>query len=208
MFTFILYFLHKYYIIRIYNIDIYFHFTLEGGIRMYESTTELAENKLLVLFIIKTVKFPISNSQLTDIVLENGFINYFVLQQYISELISSKFLTYKDINDKKLLSITEKGSNVLSFFKDRIPENKISSIEEYLKNKLEQIKKELTLSASYTVSEDSSFIVSLKALENETLLMDLKLSVASNKQAMDLCNKWKTSSAEIYNKIVHLLISD
>lgn len=208
MFTFILYFLHKYYIIRIYNIGIYFHFTLEGGIRMYESTTELAENKLLVLFIIKTVKFPISNSQLTDIVLENGFINYFVLQQYISELISSKFLTYKDINDKKLLSITEKGSNVLSFFKDRIPENKISSIEEYLKNKLEQIKKELTLSASYTVSEDSSFIVSLKALENETLLMDLKLSVASNKQAMDLCNKWKTSSAEIYNKIVHLLISD
>ena len=208
MFTFILYFLHKYYIIRIYNIDIYFHFTLEGGIHMYESTTELAENKLLVLFIIKTVKFPISNSQLTDIVLENGFINYFVLQQYISELISSKFLTYKDINDKKLLSITEKGSNVLSFFKDRIPENKISSIEEYLKNKLEQIKKELTLSASYTVSEDSSFIVSLKALENETLLMDLKLSVASNKQAMDLCNKWKTSSAEIYNKIVHLLISD
>ena len=77
-----------------------------------------------------------------------------------------------------------------------------------MKNKLEQIKKELTLSASYTVSEDSSFIVSLKALENETLLMDLKLSVASNKQAMDLCNKWKTSSAEIYNKIVHLLISD
>ena len=175
---------------------------------MYESTTELAENKLIVLFIIKTVKFPISNSQLTDIVLENGFINYFVLQQYISELISSKFLTYKDINDKKLLCITEKGSNVLSFFKDRIPENKISSIEEYLKNKLEQIKKELTLSANYTVSEDNSFIVSLKALEGETLLMDLKLSVASNKQAMDLCNKWKNNSAEIYNKIVNLLIGD
>lgn len=175
---------------------------------MYESTTELAENKLLVLFIIKTVKVPISNSQLTDIVLENGVINYFVLQQYVSELISSKFLAYKDANGKKLISITEKGANVLSFFKDRIPESKISSIEEYLKNKLEQIKKELTLSANYTVSEDGNFIVSLKALENETLLMDLKLSVASNKQAMDLCNKWKANSAEIYNKIVQLLIDD
>ncbi len=175
---------------------------------MYESTTELAENKLLVLYIIKTVKTPISNSQLTDIVLENGFINYFMLQQYISELISSEFLAYKDINEKKLIYITEKGSSVLSFFKNRIHENKILSIENYIKTKIDQIKKELTLNASYTISEDNNFIVSLQAIENGSILMDLKLSVASNKQAIDLCNKWKANSVEIYTKIIHLLIED
>lgn len=175
---------------------------------MYESTTELAENKLLVLYIIKAVKTPISNSQLTDIVLENGFINYFMLQQYISELISSEFLAYKDINGKKLIYITEKGSSVLSFFKNRIHENKILSIENYIKNKIDQIKKELTLNASYTISEDNNFIVSLQAIENGSILMDLKLSVASNKQAIDLCNKWKANSVEIYTKIIHLLIED
>lgn len=56
---------------------------------MYDSTLELAENKLL-LYIIKSIKYPISNTQLTDIVLENSFINYFMLQQYVSELISSE----------------------------------------------------------------------------------------------------------------------
>ncbi|MGL4873967.1 MAG: DUF4364 family protein, partial [Clostridium sp.] len=42
-----------------------------------ESSLELAENKLLVLYILKLLKQPITNTQLTEIVLENSFINYF-----------------------------------------------------------------------------------------------------------------------------------
>ena len=53
---------------------------------MYENSAELAENKLLVLYVIKSLRQPISKTQLTEIILENNFINYFTLQQYISEL--------------------------------------------------------------------------------------------------------------------------
>ena len=58
---------------------------------MYENSAELAENKLLVLYVIDSLKYPITNTQLTEIILENNFINYFTLQQYISELIASDF---------------------------------------------------------------------------------------------------------------------
>ena len=96
---------------------------------MYEeSSLELAENKLLLLYILKTLKQPISNTQLTEIVLENSFINYFTLQQYIAELDESKFIEYTEVMDKKLLKLTDKGENVLSFFKDRISPSKISLI--------------------------------------------------------------------------------
>ena len=87
---------------------------------MYENSAELAENKLLVLYVIKSLKQPISNTQLTEIILENNFINYFTLQQYISELEYSNFVKYIEKNAKKLISITDKGENVLSFFTDRI----------------------------------------------------------------------------------------
>ena len=53
---------------------------------MYENSAELAENKLLVLYVIKSLRQAISKTQLTEIILENNFINYFTLQQYISEL--------------------------------------------------------------------------------------------------------------------------
>ena len=52
---------------------------------MFENSAELAENKLLLLYILQVLKRPISNSQLTEIILENNLINYFTLQQYISE---------------------------------------------------------------------------------------------------------------------------
>ena len=175
---------------------------------MYENTLELAENKLLLLYIIKSIKYPISNTQLTEIVLENSFINYFMLQQYISELISSDFLKYTEHNSKQVLHLTDKGENVLHFFKDRISPGKIKVVDDYLKRKIESIKKELNISADYTLDNGNSFLVNLKALENDSLLIDLKINVVSKKQAIALCTKWKDSPSEIYTKIINALIEE
>ncbi|GIM28670.1 hypothetical protein CPJCM30710_13360 [Clostridium polyendosporum] len=175
---------------------------------MNENTLELAENKLLLLYIIKSIKYPISNTQLTEIVLENSFINYFLLQQYISELIASEFLKYEENDTKKLLRLTDKGDNVLYFFKDRISHQKISLIDDYISERIDIIKKELTITSDYTLDNNDTFLVNLKAVEDNTLLIDLKVNVASKKQAIALCTKWKENPSDIYNKIFQVLIND
>ena len=175
---------------------------------MYESSSELAENKLLMLYVLKSIKNPISNTQLTEIILENNFINYFTFQQYLSELEDSEFVEYSEANDKKLLVLTKKGDNVLSLFKDRLSQSKISIIDEYIKDKLELIKKELDIQGDYTIGNNDSFIVNLKAVENQALLLELKLSVPSKKQAVDICAKWKENPSEIYHNIINLLINE
>lgn len=174
---------------------------------MYENSSELAENKLLMLYILKSIKDPISNVQFTEIILENNFMNYFIFQQYLSELESSKFVEYHENNDKKLLSLTEKGDNVLSLFKDRLSPSKISIINEYVKEKWESIKRELTIQSDYTLANNDGFIVDLKAVENDGLLMELKLAVPSKEQATSICSKWKENPSEIYNHIINLLIN-
>lgn len=175
---------------------------------MYESSSELAENKLLMLYVLKSIKDPISNTQLTEIILENNFMNYFTFQQYLAELEDSKFVEYHEANDKKLLALTEKGDNVLSFFKDRISPSKIAIIVDYIKDKIGSIKKELTIQADYTLGEsDDSFIVDLKAIEDQSLLMELKLSVPTKKQATSICTKWKENPSEIYTNIINIFIN-
>lgn len=144
---------------------------------MYENSAELAENKLLVLYVIQSLKQPISKTQLTEIILENNFINYFTLQQYISELESSEFVGYVEKNNKKLITITKKGENVLSFFNERISPIKRDIIDNYISKTIDNIKKELTIHSDYTIEKNNSFIVDLKALEDEILLIDLKISV-------------------------------
>lgn len=175
---------------------------------MYENSTELAENKLLVLYVIKTLKQSISNTQLTEIILENNFINYFTLQQYISELVSSEFLRYDEVNDKNLLTLTNKGDNVLSFFNSRISPLKKKIIDDYLLTMMDSIKKELTIHSDYTISENDMFLVDLKAFEGDSLLMELKLSVPTKKQANNLCNDWKENTSQIYNNIINTLFSE
>ena len=175
---------------------------------MFENTTELAENKLLILYILNSLKGPISNNQLTEIVLENNLMNYFTLQQYISELETSEFFKYENHNDKKLLTITEKGENVLSFFKDRISPSKISVLDDYLSKKIATIKKELTIQSDYTPIKDDIFLVELKAFEDDSVLIDLKISVPSKKHAVSLCSNWKNNYSSIYTEIINLLITD
>lgn len=173
---------------------------------MFEDALDLAENKLLLLYIFYKIKLPISNIQITQIILENNFINYFTLQQYITELISSNMLEYTELNGKQRLHISQKGDNVLSLFKGRISESKIVLIDNYLKAHIENIKKELTVSADYTIENNNNYLVNLTASENSFTLIDIKLSVASNKQAQNLCTKWRNRPSDLYAKIINLLI--
>ena len=175
---------------------------------MFENTSELAENKLLLLFVLKLLKEPISNSQLTEIILENNLINYFTFQQYISELENSKFIKYKQKNDKQLIYLTEQGENVLSFFENRISEDKKALLAEYISQKIGLIKNELTIQSDYIPTKNESFLVDLKAFEEEDILIDIRLSVPTKKYATTLCKKWKEDYSEIYNNILNLLLKE
>lgn len=173
---------------------------------MFGDTTDLAENKLLLLYIFSKIKLPISNNQITQIVLENNFINYFTLHQYISELMTSGFIEYTVEDNKHRLLITENGNKVLTMFENRLPKNKSQVIDDYLEKNLDKIKKEITVSAEYTIENKDNYIVNLITKENNRVLMDLKINVATNKQAQELCKRWKNSSSEIYEKLLHFLI--
>lgn len=175
---------------------------------MFEDSLDLAENKLLLLYIFNKIKLPISNIQITEIVLENNFMNYFTLQQYIVELTSSNLLRHTLEHEKDRLVITNDGQKVLSLFENRISESKIEKVNNYLESSLSKIKKELTVTADYTIENKNSYLVNLIASENDTTLIDIKISVASNKQARELCYKWKSNSSELYNKIITILASE
>lgn len=175
---------------------------------MFEDTLELAESKLLILYIFSKIKFPVSNNHITQIILENNFINYFTLQQYLTELVSSNFINYTDESNNRRFKITDKGAKVLSLFGNRISNNKIEILDNYLKNQMDSIKKEVTVTADYTIENKDNFIVNLKATENDSILIDIKLNVGSNKQARSLCEKWKSNSSDLYNRMIQLLIQD
>ena len=175
---------------------------------MFENTLELAENKLLLLYIFKKTKFPISNNQITDIILENDLINYFTLQQYLNELLSSNFIKQIDSQNNHKFIITKKGIKVLSLFGNRISKDKIDILDNYIDKRFNDIKSKILVNANYTTKHKNSFMVNLKISESNSTLMNLKLNVDSKKAAQKLCEKWEKNFSEIYYKIVELLVDD
>ncbi len=49
-------------------------------------------NKLIVLYLLSEIKLPLTLSQLTQMVLERGDADYFSIQEYLNQLISSKLI--------------------------------------------------------------------------------------------------------------------
>ena len=55
---------------------------------------------------------------------------------------------------------------------------------------------------------NDNFLLHLKAIENDGVLMELKVTVPTKKQAILLCSKWKDNPSDIYNNIINMLFSE
>lgn len=173
-----------------------------------ENTEELAQNKLLLLYIIDKSEKPLTNEQITQFVLENNYMNYFLIQQYLSELINSNFIEYLSKEDKDIYQILDKGRSTLSYFEDRIPKN----VKDEVANKFIQIK-EIEKKATQVLSEffqkdDNQFMVNLKLVENEETLFSLYVDVASAKQAEKICSIWENNTEYIYKNVLNMLVGE
>lgn len=176
----------------------------------YDDTTELAQNKLLLLYILDKIDMPMENSQITQFVLENNYMNYFSTQQYISELIDSNFIEvqYNKNNSKKSYKLSDSGKSALAYFDNRIPTKLKKEIDgKYIKKKKELIN-ETQIVADYYKKSDSQYIINLKVIEKDITLFALSLNVVSNKQAKRICDNWKKNPDQIYQKILDMLINE
>jgi len=172
----------------------------------FSGNKELAENKLILLYIIDKINLTVTNLHLTKVVLENKYMNYFTLQQLLNELCESNFLNTVDLDGKEAFSITESGKQTLSFFQNLIPPGIKSRIDSTIADIKKSIKTELLITADYINESENEYFVNLKINEEQFNLIDLKLTVGTKNDARFICNNWKDYSQEIYSEIINVLM--
>ena len=163
--------------------------------------------KLMILYILSRVDFPLSNAQLTAFILEKEYTNYFNIQRAISELLDDEYITVKAIRNSSLYLITETGNETLLFFDNMISSGIKEDIEEYLAQKKYELKEEVSTPADYTQIKKGDFSVRLSVIERDTRIIDLTLSVPTEEEAVLLCNKWSEKSSDIYTYLMSALLN-
>lgn len=167
----------------------------------------LADKKLMILYLLSKMDIPLTKTQITNAILENNLIDFFTFQQCISEMEETGMIRQVLHQKKQCFATTDIGKNAVEVFEHRISKNTSGIIDSYIEKNKDNLKKESQVIAEYKKVSDKEYIVSLKVIEKELVLMDLKLSVVSAKQAKQVCEKWKSSSEKIYSQLIGSLIS-
>ena len=72
------------------------------------SEESLTLYKLMILFMLDNLDFPLTNSQLSEFFVNHGYTSYFHLQQAISELVESEFVRTETIRNTTNYHLMEK----------------------------------------------------------------------------------------------------
>ncbi|NLK21129.1 MAG: DUF4364 family protein [Epulopiscium sp.] len=174
---------------------------------MFQSTSELAINKLILLYLISKIKMPLSHAQITQFIMDKTYTDYFSLQQYLTELSESNLIIKEYQNHTTRYTIANKGLNALEYFNTRIPGNIKLEIDRYVQKNRQHLKKELEIIAEYTPEKHNEYIVHCKVKENDTTLINLEVNVASKEQARLICANWKTNAQHLFGSILSSLVN-
>ena len=99
--------------------------------------------KLIILYMLNKINFPMSNTQISEFMLGKEYTNYFNLQQIISELLEADFLRIESSNSRTTLyEITPEGKDTLLYFSNKLSGSIKEDINSYLAANKYEIKKE------------------------------------------------------------------
>lgn len=164
--------------------------------------------KLIVLFILDKVDFPLTNGQISNFILEKEYTNYFNIQQSISELIEAELVTVETVGHSSLYQITTSGRETLSFFDTMISSAIQEDIVEYLKVNEYSLRDEVSTLSEYYEAKKGEYMVRLRVLEKGDPIIDLNISVPTEEDAERICNNWRSQSQKIYAYVLSNLLSN
>ncbi len=162
--------------------------------------------KLIILKMLSLIETPLTNSQISEFILEKEYTNYFTLQQVLSELDETGLVTISSTHNSSSYHITDAGKNTLDYFGDKIPDIICQDIREYLGEKQGEIQDTRSVTSNYFQGNADDYLVCCQVREQNATLINLTVSVPSEEQAVSVCNHWKSKSQEIYAYVMEQLL--
>ena len=162
--------------------------------------------KLIILYMLDKVDFPLTNSQISEFILNEGYTNNFTLQQTISELAESGFVREESTHSRTFYHLTEEGAQTLHFFKNDISPAIQDDIDTFLTKKKYELKNEVSVKADYYQNSKGDYSVRCQVFEQGSTLIDLTITAPTEAEAQTMSNNWTKKNQEVYAAIMASLL--
>ena len=170
--------------------------------------TALAENKVLILYILEQIDNDIIQDGLFKIISSINDVNYFYFKQLLNDLIESKLVGIYTKDNEQVIKITSEGKNALSLTQDMLPGILKLKADNLFKKELLNIEKESSIIAEFIPKNENEYTIKCKIVENNETLFEVKTFAGSRERAKRIVDNWNSNASTIYPKILNILLDD
>lgn len=162
--------------------------------------------KLIVLYMLQHSETALTNSQISEFILEREYTNYFHLQQAVSELVEAELIEKQTHSNSSYYRLTEEGIRTLSYFEKDLSADIKKEVREYLKTNGCEIPERILTPADYYETPQGNYAVRCQLIEKNTSLIDLNMAVPSLEAAKAICRNWSKKCQDIYAELMEELL--
>lgn len=162
--------------------------------------------KLIVLYMLKKIDFSMTNTQISNFILDQGYTTYFTLQSVLAELTEAGLIHQETIQNTSFYTITPEGEETIGFFGNKISRSIRDDVDKYLKENKMQLRNEVSVIADYYRNTVGEYSVRCRVKEKNSDLIDLTLCVPEEAQAKAICKQWQKKCQTVYEYIMQELM--
>lgn len=170
--------------------------------------TDEHEIQIFILYLLKNVNRPLYFSELNDVVLQDGLVNYVDFATNLGKLVKTGNVDTRILSDGVIYSISEKGRHVADTLE--------SGIMGYIRTK--SLKSALrylsfkdtgtSISVKKEARDDGRFDMTFTITQKDSVPLSVSLIVDNDYQARQMDYNFRNQPETVYRSIISLLAGD
>ena len=159
----------------------------------------------MILYLINSVNFPLSNSQIANFFTNYNYTDYMSFQILIEDLVNSEMIKSKQSINSVLYTITDLGKRAISCMVNDISKASINDMQEFIETNKLKLMSESSSIANITKFKDG-YNVDLELIEKQNPALQINLFIKDEEMGKILCENWKSKSTKIFDFILNELL--
>lgn len=174
-----------------------------------DNTTALAENKVLILYILNQISNGLLEDGLYKIISSVNNVNYFYFKEVLTDLLDSKLVgIFTKDEEESVLKITSEGKNALSLTIDVLPGILKLKADNVFKKEFPSIADKTSVIAEFIPRSENDYTIKCKVIEKNETIFEVRTFAGSRDRAKKIVDNWNKNASKIYPKILDILLED
>jgi len=166
----------------------------------------VTKNKLIILYYIRAAKMDITREQLYRVMVENDVMSYFDYQSCMHELEEDAFIAAVPRAFGQAYRVSVHGADVLDQFVESLPVSLRERLELYAREHREEMLMQTQIVSDMEELPSGGYVVRLRALEQNAVVMELSIRVATRDMAQRMRSNWEKGSESLYAYLLTTLL--